>query len=143
MTRQPGERRHEYQARLRDGSQWRAGCLYAVAPVHARIKLLEQLPPGAWIIHAQPTHRGLWNRLTTWSAAQWIALASMVIALSTLGFSVYQGAAIRQHQRTSVRPCLWIDFRFDNSGAGFALMRMGTGPARIQSFELDPQVFCS
>ena len=104
--------------------------------MHARIKLLEQLPPGAWIIQAQPIHRGLWNHLTTWSSAQWIAIASMALALASLWFSMYQGSAIRQHQRMSVRPWLWIDFRFDDSGAGFALMRMGTGPARIQSFEV-------
>jgi hypothetical protein len=135
MTCQPGEHHYEYQARLRDGSQWCAGCLYAVNPVHARIKLLEQLPPGAWIIHAQPIHRGVWNRLTTWSAAQWIALASIMIALSSLWFSMYQGSAIRRHQRMSVRPWLGIDFRFDHSGAGLVLMRGGMGPALIRSFE--------
>jgi hypothetical protein len=136
MTRQRGEHRYEYQARLRDGSQWRAGCLYAVDPVHVRLKLLEQLPPGAWIIHAQPIHRGPWNSLTAWSSAQWIALASIVIALVSLWFSMYQGSAIRQHQRMSMRPWLQIDFRHDTSGAGFVLARAGTGPALIRSFEV-------
>jgi hypothetical protein len=143
MTRQPGEHRYEYQARLRDGSQWHAGCLYAVDPVHVRIKLLEQLPPGAWLIHARPIRRGLWSRLKAWPAARWIALASAIIAICAFVVSVIHIRGLLQYQESTQRAWVvvteiatnediapsrpfWIKVYYKNVGQSPATVRLFT-----------------
>jgi len=81
--------------------------------------------------------------LRTWPADRTIALVSVImaigstlIALSSLGLSVYEAGLARQHDRLSVKPELVMSFIYDDTGVGWKMTNMGLGPARIRGFEV-------
>jgi hypothetical protein len=66
-----------------------------------------------------------------------IAICGVVIAVASLGLSVYVAWATRQHNRLSVRPLLGLTATFPAGGtAGLCLTNSGLGPARIISSQL-------
>jgi hypothetical protein len=61
-----------------------------------------------------------------------IATCAVVIAVASLGVSVYQTRAMRQHNRHSVRPLLQLHRGWPSGGrGGLRLINSGLGPAVI------------
>jgi hypothetical protein len=69
-------------------------------------------------------------------ASVFIAVCSVLIALSSLTLSIKEARASRQHDRLSVRPRLSISFDYNRKGTGWTLMNDGIGPARIRGFKI-------
>ncbi len=72
-------------------------------------------------------------------------LASFILAISALGYSLYNGAEvgrrlkdqdekIERHIRLSVQPNLAFGFYYNNEGSGWMLHNTGTGPAILKWF---------
>lgn len=60
------------------------------------------------------------------------AICAVVIAVASLGVSIYQARAARQHNRHSVRPMLQLSRSWHVRGrAGLHLVNVGLGPALI------------
>lgn len=60
----------------------------------------------------------------------------MVIALCSLGLSIYEARMSRRHDRLSVRPRLSVSFDFNDKGTGWTLINDGLGPARIRGLKI-------
>lgn len=84
---------------------------------------------------------------STFSASDVVAVAAALIALCSLGATIWQGWISRSHNRLSVRPMLvWVrDRTLDESGITlrFSIKNLGVGPAIVkeQSFKLNGDVF--
>jgi hypothetical protein len=65
-----------------------------------------------------------------------ISLSAIVIAISSLAVSIWQGFVSRRHNRLSVTPLLAIDFKFTSDAClnGIYIKNTGLGPAIIKSF---------
>jgi hypothetical protein len=74
--------------------------------------------------------------LGQWPAERWIALSSMIIALSALELSILEFRAARWQARASVQPHFGISFYWDDTGAGWRDFNNGLGAARIRGFRL-------
>lgn len=70
--------------------------------------------------------------LKIFEASDWIALASVMIALLVLGLTIWQGLQTRKHNRLSAKP--YVDFSWVNKplhGLRCELKNLGLGPAFI------------
>ena len=66
-----------------------------------------------------------------------IAICATVIAVVSLGVSVFEARATRKHNRLSVQPLLGLTTRFPVGGiAGLRLSNSGLGPAKITNTRL-------
>ena len=72
----------------------------------------------------------------TWDADRWISLAAIVIALSALVLSIWQGILTRNHNRISVRPLVTISGAVNENGSGWKLGNAGLGPAIVKWFKV-------
>jgi len=77
-----------------------------------------------------------WRARLSANASVIIAACSMVIALVAAGLSGYSAYLTREHDRLSVRPKLLFTFAYDGTGAGWKIVNMGLGPARIRGFRV-------
>ena len=69
--------------------------------------------------------------------SDFIALASTVVALSALGVSIWQGYVMREHNKLSVMPLLYVDKDTrEGSDIELTVLNQGVGPAIITSFAL-------
>ncbi len=81
----------------------------------------------------QPAQKIHWEK--------WTALGSVMMALCALLTSLWQGYALQQHNRLSVRPLFQFEANFDKSADGqisFELLvnNNGLGPARIEAMRI-------
>jgi hypothetical protein len=60
----------------------------------------------------------------------------MVIALCSLGLSIYVAYLAQRHDRLSVRPYFAISFYYDKNGVSWYGFNSGLGPARIRGFKV-------
>jgi len=68
-----------------------------------------------------------------------IPLAAIIMSLTTLFFSFFQGMAIRKHYRTSLKPILLFissSSNIPNNDMGVKLKNNGLGPAIITDFKI-------
>jgi hypothetical protein len=66
-----------------------------------------------------------------------VAVCGSTIALASLGLSVYQAQATRQHNRLSVQPLLELEASFnEGKPSGLRLRNSGLGPAKITNSKL-------
>lgn len=72
------------------------------------------------------------NLFKDWNADRWIVL----IAISALGLTFWQGVVIRSHNRISVRPLVTISGAINQDGSGWKIGNSGLGPALVKWFEV-------
>jgi hypothetical protein len=68
-----------------------------------------------------------------------VGVASSIIALCALTFTIWQGFLARKHNRLSVRPQLtsWMENHISKNGYfKYTLINNGLGPARIEEFQV-------
>ena len=60
-----------------------------------------------------------------------VSLSAIIIAIASIGVTIWQGIETRKHNRLSVRPGLEITFGLDKDNFGYFLTNNGLGPAII------------
>lgn len=83
---------------------------------------------------ADPSAHGPAAARRQWGPDLWIALASMLTALSALGLAIYEARLARTHNHITMRPFIQLPFLDTKEGAGIVMDTAGLGPSILRSF---------
>lgn len=71
-----------------------------------------------------------------WNADTWISFCAVIIALLSIGLTLWEGFENREHNRLSVRPKLHLSYFYNEEEVGLTMGSMGLGPAILKWFEV-------